>query len=178
MRIAEQDQQIKPDDVASTVERLNIARQSSDLGIDLGRRKDADYLTAAGIAAHRRKLGGSLMRLHDRKRSSLLSTIEDIASMVRALNLRRNWRLNAASIDLVAQTALAHHIDPACKHCKGQGYALIPGSFIKSTTPCPHCEGTAKHPLPKRHREAISYMLGELEAADHDTERHIERVMR
>ena len=178
MRIAVQDCMAPANESATTVERLNIARQSSDLGVDLGRRKDADYLTAAGIAAHRRRLGGSLMRLHDRKHSSLVSTIEDISMMVRALNLRLNWRLNSKSIDRVAQTALAYHISPVCTHCKGRAFELIPGSVIKSTTPCPHCQGTGRHPLPRRHRAAISYILGELEAADHDTERHIEKVMR
>ena len=165
-------------DGATVVERLNIARQSSDLSLDPRHRKDADYLTAAGVVAGRRKIGGALMRLHDRKQSSLLKTVDEISILVWGLNRSLNWRLNTKSIELVAQTALAHHIDPTCKHCKGQCYSLIPGSYIKSTDKCVHCDGTGRHPLPRRHRHAIEYLIAELEAADNDTESAVQKVMR
>ena len=169
-------------DRPSTLERIALAYDSTDLGMvssDLCRIKDADVLVATGIAAQRTGLSASMLYLHSsRNVTAIKRAKEAIVDLARKLNAKRGWDLDEVSIVRVAETALVHHVSPACRHCGGLGYHVIALSPSLSDRKCSHCKGSGLHPISRRYRDQVKDVLCILARVDSLTEHHVRKLLR
>lgn len=167
-------------DRPSPLERLSSALNSSDLTFDADHRGDLDYVAALGIAASRHgKVASPVMRVHyANSPGDLNSAFRAVVSLVKRFNAKRNWRLNAKSVQVVALHALSHHVDPVCQHCHGRKFELLEGSPTLSAKACRHCHGTGRRPVQKKHRDQIEHVIAALENIDSVTERAVARLVR
>lgn len=161
-------------------ERLHRAFESQDLSLRPGKRGDADHLIALGLAA--KAAGGpaaALIRVHlassiGELRAALRSTL----AIAKRLSQTRGWGLRGTSLMRVAEIALAHHIYPACFHCHGRGYDVVPGAPALSDRQCKHCGGSGHRPVQKKWRSEISELISVLERIDSVTEAAVARRLR
>jgi len=164
----------------SALERLSTAMSSSDLTFDPVHRTDLDYVAALSIASLRHSAAAApLMRVHLANSPAALKTAyQSVLSLVKRMNLKKNWRLAGHSMHAVALNALSHHVDPTCPHCQGRKFELMDSSPTLSTKVCRHCHGTGKRPVQKKHRDQINAVIAALEQIDSITERAVARLVR
>lgn len=159
------------------IERLQTATQSRDLRMQHGR-SDVDYVLAAGLVARRTGQCATQQLRTVASASELRRARSEVVTLARAICQARRWRLPEGAIAQVAEAALAHHVDPVCKHCHGQKFRLIPGTPVKSDRACQHCHGTGQHPIPRKHRDEIATVLSALREMDDRVEQGITALMR
>lgn len=173
---------MRRDEPPSTLERIARAYESSDLSMVSHERsnlRDVDVLTATGLVARRTSLSASVMSVHTGGNVTALKRArESVIGLVRKLNIKRRWQLEEHSIVRVAELALVHHVSPACRHCHGRGYYVIPGTPALSERQCSHCKGSGVHPLPKRHKDQVSDVLSVLAHVDALTEHWVRKMLR
>lgn len=160
------------------IERLQTAVLSRNLSSVADARTDSDYLVASGLASSRTGVDASMHLRTLSSAAELRRARADVLQITNNMNTARHWGLSAAAVQSVADAALVHHMDPACRHCSGRGYRLIPGAPCVSDKKCTHCRGSGRHPLPRKHRDEIDAVLLVLRDADARVEREITALMR
>lgn len=162
------------------VERMTRAFQSSDLSMDSDVRRDVDHLIALGVVdQHTGGAGGSVMRMHLAGSPADLRAARDSAiGVAKRLRARRGWELTGAEVKHVAELALAYYVFPACPHCAGRKFELVPGTPVLSAKECRECGGTGKRPLPRRFGKEIRDVLASLDHIEAITEHAVARRLR
>ena len=162
----------------SHLERLQTAVLSRNMRMAPGIRADADYLAASGVASTRTGVAATLRLRTTSSAAALRSAKEEVLRIASEMGRARRWGLSASVLAEIAEAALVHHFDPACRHCSGRGYRLIPGSPAVSDKQCTHCKCTGRQPIPRKHREQIDAVLLSLRESDAKVEREINALMR
>lgn len=149
-------------------ERLSSAIRSTDLSTDADKRKDVDYLVALGLAQRGRP--ASALRLHlSGSQAGYRAACEGSVRIAAKLAAAKGWRMSEKNVRRVAELALAHHVFPACPHCKGVKFEVPEGSPYPTSKICQPCNGTGERPIQHRFNRAIRDVMRELERADHET---------
>lgn len=160
------------------IERLQTAVLSRNLRTDAVARTDADYLMASGMASRRTGVDASMHLRTLSSAAELRRARADVLLITNNLNVARHWGLSQSAVQSVADAALVHHMDPACRHCSGRGYRLVPGAPCVSDKKCTHCRGSGRHPIPRKHRDEIDAVLLVLRETDVKVEQQINALMR
>ena len=133
--------------VAHALHSGNLAMKNTGIG-------DADVLVAMGWIGRKSPLGAAMLRAQLSGEQFDTAVAESIAYE----RLQRHRAMCRKGDDYwrkVAATAVKHWRNPACGHCDGLKYELIPGSPTLSATPCRHCDGTGIARYPKVAGESL-----------------------
>ena len=166
-------------DKPSGLERLATAVATSDLTYDPDRRVPLDHIIALGLASAKSSVTSSVLRLYlGQTPENWASAKVSVLAVVRRLNAKRGWELSPRDLDKVATSALHHHLNPVCSHCKGRGFEVIPDTPALSTKACKHCRGTGRRTPGKRLRGEIEATVASLEHINSITEAAVRRLLR
>lgn len=143
------------------LERLASAFGSSDLALRPRGAGDADVLVASGLTALQLgPVASTLIVLHSgHTQGNYRAALVQVQKMVRFRGQKLGWRLNKAAAHRVGELALAHHLHPACPHCKGRGKLAAEGTPYLTANICTHCRGSGERPIQRKHHEQIDEMV-------------------
>lgn len=166
------------DDRPGHMERLSQAIVSRNLRVMGNARTDVDYLAAAGAASRRLGIGASTHLRDTTSAADLRRAREEVLGICQGLNRARRWGLPVHVLEEITEAAMVHHLELACRHCRGLGFRLVPGAPVKSDKVCSHCKGVGRHPISRKHRTQVEAVLIVLRDRDARVERQIAALMR
>lgn len=137
---------IQPWEPRTTEERYMSATDSSHLEMSSGA-CDVDVMIAAGWAGSMSPLRDAVMRLRRIEQSGHTSgmgfVVEVLDLWLKSEAPVRSWKTAGKDCpDKIIRPVISWWLHPACHHCNGLGFHLIPGTpVIDTNARCTHCVG-------------------------------------